>query len=114
MIGLATWADFLEGDYWKRSFPDSGSGCCLVCGKRVHSRYVGSHFQQTGDSKKEHQKAVKKYDVALKTIFVGVLKDHGLRLKDDAKDAFHGIWWTARLWVRDTLYDWDKEIEEIA
>ena len=114
LMSLGRWQDFLEGDYWKKDFSDgSGSGFCLVCGKKISGRYVGSHFQQTGGFQKEHSVAVRRYDDALKTVFVHILKDHGLKLKDDAKTAFHGIWWGARLDFGCALHYWDEEIEAI-
>lgn len=114
LMKLGRWQDFLEGDFWRKEFADgSGSGFCLICGKKISGRYVGSHFQQTGSFAKDHQYAVEKYDNALKKVFMQILAKHGLRLKDDAKDASHGIWWEARIYMDWALWKWDKEIEPV-
>jgi len=113
LMSLGRWQDFLVGDYWNESPPGSGNGFCLVCGKKISGQYVGSHFQQNGGFRKEHWVAVRRYDGVLKKVFIQILADHGLQLKDDAKDAFHGIWWTARLSIRSTLHYWDSEVEAI-
>ena len=113
LMYMGRWQDFLEGDDWIPKNPKTKEhGQCLVCGQDISGRYSGSHFQQTHDFREAHQAVVIHYDNVLKNVFKGILKAHGLRLKEDAENTFHGVWWDARLYVNTALYHWNDETLE--
>jgi len=104
-MNIDTWYNYLDGRAYNKE-----THHCRVCGQKVGPSYIGSHFQQTGTKAEEHMVHVTAYFNRCKRVFKSILDKHNLKLTADAEKEYQGIWWTARLWVRSTLWYWDEKI----